>query len=76
MGRATEAMERNQRLGMRKTTSEKDNGKSKNNWIKMEAEWMQRVNSDNDFWHRAHNPDNGREECQLMNRITKDGVTN
>ena len=31
-----------------------------------EAEWMQRVKSDNDLWHRVHNPDTGREEWQLI----------
>jgi hypothetical protein len=41
-----------------------------------EAEWMQRVKSDNDLWHRVHNPDNRREEWELMIRIPKDGMTN
>jgi hypothetical protein len=36
-----------------------------------EAEWMQRVKSDNDLWHRVHNPDNGREEWDLIDPYSK-----
>ena len=32
---------------------------------------MQQVKSDNDFWHRVHNPDNGRAEWELIDPYFK-----